>query len=120
MSTPKGNAFSEYERDAEARASDLEILRALTDCEHEIPDDTRKDFDDMLDRMQKHPTRFPKLTEKQRAYAEAVANRHGIDFSDGHPIRAADVPRGREVETPGVLSRDRLRHALDARRRGGS
>jgi hypothetical protein len=114
------NAFAEYERDAEARASDLELLRALTDGEHEIPDDVRGDFEEMLDRLEKNPARFVKLTDRQRAYAEAVARRHGIDFSDRHPIRAADVLRGREVEVPDVLSKDSLKRALDARKRGGT
>lgn len=109
------NAFSEYERDAEARASDLALLRELVNVA--LSDEESDAFGDMLARMERTSNQQTKLTDKQRAWTESAARRHNVDFTDRHPIRAADVPRGREVEAPDVLSKDSLRRALDARRR---
>lgn len=111
-----GNAFSEYERDAAARASDLTLLRELVDVV-DLSDEESEAFADMLARMERQRARLVKLSDKQRAFAESVARRNNVSFTNRHPIRAEDVPRGREVETPEILSKETLRRALLARGR---
>jgi hypothetical protein len=100
------------------REFDLALLRALVDEREDTPDEHRGEFADMLERMRRSPAGFRFLTDKQRLYAENVADRHGISIPRRPSQTAANVPRGREVATPVVLSRDSLRAALNARRIG--
>lgn len=99
----------------EDRKSDLALLRDLLN-DGGLSDERRADFDDMLDRLQRNPARFPRLTPKQREYAESVADRHDVGFARRPSQRAENVVRGREVPTPAVLSRDSLKAALNARK----
>lgn len=97
------------------RADDMQLLRDLLN-EDDLADDHREDFDDMLDRLTRNPARFPRLTPKQREYAENVADRHGIGFARRPSQRAENVVRGREVPTPAVLGPESLKAALNARK----
>lgn len=117
-----GTTFDDLAKAAEAdtlteqdRASDVALLRDLLN-EDDISDECRADFDDMLDRLQRNPVRFPRLTPKQREYAENVADRHGIGFARRPSQRAENVVRGREVPTPAVLGPESLKAAPNARK----
>lgn len=99
----------------EDRKSDAALLGDLLN-DKDLSEEQREDFDDMLDRLQRNPARFPRLTPKQREYAENVADRRGVGFARRPSQRAENVVRGREVPTPAVLSRDSLKAALNARK----
>jgi hypothetical protein len=92
---------AEKKRDARiARWSDTDLLRHVL---HDTTGDARTDekaiFQDMLNRLCSAPGvegHQSCLSTKQRSWAEEVARRIT-------PIRAADAPVGRAVETPAVL-----------------
>lgn len=113
---PSARSFAESVFDGSARGEyrerDLRLLRALGD-ESRLRDDELDAFDDMLDRLVRRGQ--IELTEAQREWAEAVAERHELDFDDPAE-RNANVPRGREVETPEALSAASVRKALEAMR----
>lgn len=80
-------------RNAEiANLDDVALLRRIVSAgcgSEEVSDVEFKAFTDMIAQARR-------LSERQRAWAEEVVRRIT-------PIRAADVPRGREVEPPAVL-----------------
>lgn len=90
----------------EQRDKDLALLKTLLDqplamegekwSDDEIRPNEYDAFSDMLEGLQED---WPKLTDKQRDWATAVAERIGC----APPISADDVPRGKEVPTPSVL-----------------
>lgn len=83
---------------------DKALLRAVIDrLPGEYDEKEAYAFEGMLDNLNQR--RFKKLTPKQRAWLERTAERLGASYVPRGelPIRAADVLRGREVETPAVL-----------------
>lgn len=102
--------------ESERHESDVSLLRALLD-ESDIGDEHAEAFRDMLERLERSAGEIGVLSARQRAYAESVAEKHGISIPRRPEQLAANVPRGREVATPSVLSNDSLRAALDARKR---
>ncbi len=101
--------------DEQTRESDLALLRALLDESDDIGDEHAEAFADMLERLERSP-RSRTLTGSQREYAENVADRHDIAIPRRPAQNAANIPRGREVKTPDVLSKDALKAALNARK----
>jgi hypothetical protein len=86
---------------AERRSRDLHALRALLMSDR-LREDEAESFDDMLTRLERG--RFP-LTEKQRAWVLSRCEELGVDPDPrSHEERNRDVPRGREVATPPVLT----------------
>ncbi len=71
------------------------MLRAAI-AEPDLWDRARRDFGDMLDRIDPDLGDFPSLTERQRAYVEGALEKLGVDAVDLSE-RNANVPRGREV-----------------------
>lgn len=91
---------------------DRRLLRALSDSP-DLTDCEQDAFDEMLERLAKGQRR--ELTERQREWAERVADRVGVSVVDPAE-RNANVPRGRDVPSPDVLSPEALKKALAARR----
>lgn len=84
-------------RDARIVAmTDVDLLEALVEgpCDGDVSADETGMLIDMLARLTAGE-RYG-LSTKQRAFAEDILRRV-------MPLRAADAPRGREVETPAVL-----------------
>jgi hypothetical protein len=98
------------------RAGDLALLDALLADDVELRDDERERFEDMREKLADWTMR--ELTGPQRKWLTEAANRLGVDLLTPAE-RNADVPRGREVTAPAVLSQDSLRKALEMRRRLG-
>jgi hypothetical protein len=98
------------------RQSDLTLLDDLLNNEGELSQEEYDAFDDMRDRLRRQQAHF-RLSEKQRKWAEAVADRIGIAYVRRSAEKAENIARGREVVLGGVLSQDSIRAALLARRR---
>lgn len=99
---------------SEDRKSDLALLRDLKDRD-ELTEDESDAFGDMYERLENGS--FATMTERQRKWAEDVADRVGIAYERRSKERAENVPRGKEVAFGGVLGQDSLKAALAARRR---
>lgn len=99
---------------SEDRKSDLALLRDLTACT-ELTEDESDAFGDMRDRLEAGTAAI--LSDKQRKWAEEVADKHGIAFVRRVKERAENVAKGRDVKFVGVLGQDSLKAALAARRR---
>ena len=109
---------------SEDRKSDLALLRDLTACTEAdrlwdaskgLTEDEWDAFGDMRDRLEDGTAAI--LSDKQRKWAEEVADRLGIAFTRRAKERAENVAKGRDVKLVGVLSQDSLKAALMARRR---
>lgn len=98
-----------------SRTDDVAMLDALLADDVELTQNERDAFRDMRDRLDDGQR---ELTKPQRRWASDVAAHLGADGLTPAE-RNANVPRGREVAAPSVLSRDSLQRALDARRRTG-
>lgn len=105
-----GKAFVEADEEAmDALAPEGEADRALLRAVLDHPDHDRElgpeavaAFEGMLDDL--NARRWPKLTDKQRAWVRKVADRLDVYVpGDGARPLAPEIPRGREVETPAVL-----------------
>lgn len=82
------------------RAADLYALDQLL-RENDLSDYERGAFENMNERLARG--RYP-LTEKQRTWVLGRCEELGVDADlREHAERNANVPRGREVATPGVL-----------------
>lgn len=99
---------------SEDRKSDLALLRDLV-ADDRLSEDEFDAFGGMGDRM-KDGT-YAILTDKQRKWAQEVADRLGISYTRRSAEKAENVPKGREVVLGGVLSPDSLKAALLARKR---
>lgn len=83
----------------EQHRRDVSLLKLVL-ADPDFGGERRAAFDDMLERVETHPTWT--LTEKQRAWAREEADRLGL--SEETPSqRNRGVPRGREVERAAVL-----------------
>ena len=100
----------------EDNRSDKVLLGDLIARNEELSEAEQEAFSSMLNRLIAKPE-TARLTTDQRKWAEDAANRLGISFSRRWAERAQNVPRGREVKMPDVLSKDALHAALVARRR---
>lgn len=98
---------------SEDRKADLALLRDLTACT-ELTEDESDAFGDMRDRLEEGSVSI--LFDKQRRWAEEVADKHGIAFTRRAKERAV-IEGGRDVKFVGVLGQDSLKAALAARRR---
>jgi hypothetical protein len=111
----RGEDAVSFNRRMPDRQDDLALLRELlgrATCDG-YAEEEHEAFEDMLERLgPDSPPRAPNhysrpgsprlandrcLTDKQRAWAESVADRLGISWGDP-AVRNARVPRGREVE----------------------
>lgn len=109
-----GHPVSKELLKSEDRKADLALLRDLTKS-GDISEDESDAFGDMRDRLENASVAI--LSDKQRKWAEDVADRVGISFVRRVKDRAENVPKGREVALVGVLSQASLKAALSARRR---
>ncbi len=99
---------------SEDRKADLALLRDLKDRD-DLTEDESDAFEDMYERLENGT--FATMTERQRNWARAVADRVGIAYERLSSEKAENVPKGREVKFVGVLSSDGLKSALATRRR---
>lgn len=99
---------------SEDRKADLALLRDLV-ADDRLSEDESDAFGDMYERLENGT--FATMTDKQRKWAEGVADRLGIGYARRSAERAENVARGREVVLVGVLGKDSLQAALAARRR---
>jgi len=95
--------------------TDVELLDVLLGRADDLNEKELGDFTNMRAKLD---TPGRTLTAKQREMTRVVAERLEIDVDDEDPaIRNQHVPRGKDVETPEVLSQDNLRRALEVRQR---
>ena len=95
------------------RGEDFALLDALLADQVELDDHEREAFEDMRDKLHDW---LPALSEKQRGWLAEAAARLGVDALTPAE-RNKDVPRGRDVTPPAVLSQESLRKALERRKR---
>lgn len=97
------------------RAEDTALIDDLLK-EPELRENEREAFEDMRDRLNRERNPQRALTVNQREWARVVVDRLGVSYARLSSEKAANVPRGREVKAPDVLSPDNLKAALAARK----
>jgi hypothetical protein len=112
-SKPVADKLDDVRKD---RESDLVLLTDLLNDDEKLSDEEVEAFVDMHGRLQRQQA-HSKLSDKQRKWAEDVADRLGISYTRRSAKQAQNVPKGREVKLPDVLSQDALKAALAARRK---
>lgn len=95
--------------------ADRSLLRDIVAASDRLTEDESDAFGDI--NQQLTDGRLPLLSAKQRRWVEEVADRLGISFTRRHAELAENVPKGRDVPTVDVLSKDALQKALAARKR---
>lgn len=76
------------------REDDVALLKEAIEM---APIATKDSFEDMLERLEEHPTWT--LTQKQRSWAREIVGKPVYE----NLVSSGQVPRGREVPTPAVL-----------------
>lgn len=89
-----------FGEESKRRDRDIEILEALVGEPEDLTSEQHEAFSEMLDKLR--TGRQKVLSEKQRAWAEGIAEKLELDVGDPAE-RNANVPRGREVEPAPVL-----------------
>lgn len=80
----------------EKRKTDLELLKALTECDA-LSDKEREAFESMLVRSKGGRV---ELTSAQRQWVEDAYKKYDLDVEAQNLVSSGQVPRGREVKFP--------------------